>query len=65
MQAAGSGFQLQTILRPNDISASSSAVQEQEPALMKNVLNNVSLADMQEIGAAVLVFQRNVSSEAI
>jgi hypothetical protein len=55
LQAAGYGFQLETILRPNDIS--SSAVQE--PASRRNVLNNISLHEMQEVGAAVLVFQRS------
>jgi predicted nicotinamide N-methyase len=57
LQAKGYGFQLESILRPNDIAASTSAV-HQEAASMKNVLNNVSLHEMQEVGAAVLVFRR-------
>jgi hypothetical protein len=53
LQAVGFGFQLETIIRPNDISV-------QEPASRENddVLNNISLNEMQEVGAAVLVFQR-------
>jgi hypothetical protein len=53
LQAAGFGFQLETIVRPNEISL-------QEPASRENddVLNNISLHEMQEVGAAVLVFQR-------
>jgi hypothetical protein len=51
LQAAAFGFQLDTIIRPTDF---------KEPTLRKNdnVLNNISLDDMQEVGAAVLVFQR-------
>jgi hypothetical protein len=55
LQAAGFGFQLETIIRPNDISV-------QEPASRENdnvVLNTITLPEMQEVGAAVLVFQRN------
>jgi hypothetical protein len=53
LEAAGFGFQLDTIIRPNDMSVP-------EPTLRKNddVLNNISLHEMQEVGAAVLVFQR-------
>ena len=52
-KAAGFGFQLETIVRPNDLSV-------QEPASRENddALNNISLDEMQEVGAAVLVFQR-------
>jgi hypothetical protein len=53
LQAAGFGFQLETIVRPNEIS-----VQESAPRENENVLNNISLKEMQEVGAAVLVFQR-------
>jgi hypothetical protein len=51
LQAAGFGFQLDTIIRPTDFT---------EPTLRKNddVLNNISLHDMQEVGAAVLVFRK-------
>jgi hypothetical protein len=57
LQAKEYGFLLKTLLRPDDIAASTSVV-HQEAASMKNVLNNISLHEMQEVGAAVLVFQR-------
>ncbi len=54
LEAAGFGFKLDTILRPNDMSV------QDESTLRKNddVLNNISLHEMNEVGAAVLVFQR-------
>jgi hypothetical protein len=59
LQAAGYGFQLETIVRPNDILLVSA--DEQEPVPMKDVLNNVSLQEMQEVGAAILIFRKKSS----
>jgi len=54
-QATGFGFQLESILRPNDLLSPESAT----AVKMKDALNDdVSVQDLHEAGAAILIFRK-------